>query len=87
MVDNKINKISSSFNKKDRYSHLDYHELAKIIKMLTTEIDGGRGLPIPRWSAKIMRQFIRFCYRNLKEEYIAKIEIINSFNNKNEIAR
>jgi len=68
-------------NKKDRFSYMDKDELAKIIKKLTVEIDGNRGIPIPRWSEKTMRQFVRFLYRNLKEEYIAKVEVAYSFDN------
>lgn len=72
-------------NKKDRFSYMDKDELAKIIKKLTVEIDGNRGIPIPRykifWNEKTMRQFVRFLYRNLKEEYIAKVEVAYSFDN------
>ena len=73
-------------NKKDKFSKMDTDELIKIIKMLTIEIDGGRGLPVPRWngwSDKIMRQFIRFCYRNLKEGYIARVELVKAFEKDN----
>jgi hypothetical protein len=67
-------------SKKDKFSNMNSKQLAKIIKMLTIEIDGGRGIPIPSsWSEKIKRQFIRFCYRNLKEVFIAKVEVVNSF--------
>lgn len=76
-------------NKKDKFSNMDSKELTKIIKMLTIELDGNRGLPVPRyhaWSEKTMRQFIRWCYRNLKEEYIAKVEVADSFDqDKNNI--
>ena len=66
-------------NIKDRFSKMDKSQLVKVIKMLTVEIDGGRGLPAPhRWSEKIMRQFIRYLYRNLKEPFIAKVEIVES---------
>ena len=79
--------ILISQNKKDKFSKMNSKELADIIKMLTMEIDGGRGLPIPRynsWSEKTMRQFIRYLYCNLKEEVIAKVEIVNSFKEQEE---
>jgi hypothetical protein len=74
--------MKNPLNKKDKFSSMDRDELTRVIKMLTMEINGNRGLAIPRynsWSEKNMRQFIRFLYRNLKEEYIAKVEVVNSF--------
>ena len=71
---------------KDQFSQMDERELIKIIKKLTQDgINNGHGLPIVQdgWSAhcnfndKQMRQFIRFCYRNLKPEYIAKVEVLD----------
>jgi hypothetical protein len=71
-------------NKKDELSNLTDLELNNIIKTLTMEIDGGRGLPLPRWSEKIKRQFIRYLYRNLKEESIAKFKLVDSFSKERE---
>jgi len=78
--------ILASENKKDKFSRMDRQELANVIKMLTAEIDGGRGLPIPRysWSEKTMRQFVRFLYRNLKEGYVARAEVTNALKKETE---
>lgn len=69
---------------KDDFSNMSSDELNKIIKMLTMEIDGGRGLPIPSWSLKIKRQFIRYLYRNLNSVYIAKVRLVDNFNKERE---
>lgn len=68
---------------KDKFSQMSERELIKIIKKLTQDgINNNLGLPMNTyrnygWSDKTMRQFIRFCYRNLKPEYIAKVEVLN----------
>jgi hypothetical protein len=68
----------------DRWSRMGAKELGAEIRKITMSCNGGKGLSIPQswqfadeWAERNMRDFLRFLYENLKETYIAKVQIMD----------
>ena len=69
---------------KDKWSRISGKDLHREIRKITMSCNNGKGLSIPQswlfadeWVERQMRDFLRFLYENLKETYIAKVQIMD----------
>lgn len=70
---------------RDKWSKLYREDLIKEIRKITMACNNGKGMSIPQswqfggteWEERQMRDFLRFLYANLKETYIAKVQVLD----------